>query len=94
MLSRDPGPEAAADLAEVQERFRQRQEFFDRYAEDSETEMKSVRIRIDLMLESLAAGRAALIQLHRSGQIEDDVMHELERDLDVEEMAMIFQRGD
>ena len=31
---------------------------------------------------------------HRRGLIEDEVLHELERDLDVEELAMTLQRGE
>ena len=46
------------------------------------------------MLDAIAAGRAELIRLHREGQIEDEVLHDLERDLDLEEMGVIFQRGD
>lgn len=79
--------------AKMLARFEDRQEFFDRYTEDAEAEMTNVRARIDLMLEAHAAGRQELIRLHRSGQIEDELMHELERDIDVAEMAMIFQRG-
>ena len=35
-----------------------------------------------------------LIRLHRAGLIEDEVLHELERDLDVEELGIMLQRGD
>ena len=35
-----------------------------------------------------------LVRIHRAGLIEDEVLHELERDLDVEELAMTLQRGD
>ena len=42
----------------------------------------------------LAAGRAELIRIHRAGLIEDQVPHELERDLDVEELGVILQRGE
>jgi len=48
----------------------------------------------DLVLEAIAAGRAELIRIHRAGLIEDEVLHELERDLDVEELRIILQRGD
>lgn len=45
------------------------------------------------MLAAIAAGRGELIRLQRDGQIEDEVLHDLERDLDIEEMSAIFQRG-
>jgi CPA1 family monovalent cation:H+ antiporter len=41
----------------------------------------------DLVLAAVAAGRAELLRLHRGGQIEDAILHELERDLDLEELA-------
>lgn len=47
-----------------------------------------------ILLTAHAAGRTELIRLHRKGLIEDEVLHELERDLDIEEMGFIFQRGD
>jgi CPA1 family monovalent cation:H+ antiporter len=46
------------------------------------------------MSHSLAEGRQELIRLHRARLIEDELMLELERDLDIEEMALFFQRGD
>lgn len=47
---------------------------------------------MDLMQVAQAAGRAELIRLHRAGQIEDETLHNLERDLDVTEMMIIFQK--
>jgi hypothetical protein len=32
--------------------------------------------------------------LHREGLIEDEVLHDLERDLDLEELGALYQRGD
>lgn len=88
------GAEGSAVHAEMLARFEDRQKFFDRYTEDSEAEMTNVRARIDVMLEVDAAGRQELIRLHRAGQIEDELMHDLERDIDIAEMAMVFQRGE
>ena len=65
-----------------------------RYAADTDTFMENLRPHFDVILQAIAAGRAELLRIHRAGQIEDDVLHELERDLDVEEMGIIFQRGD
>lgn len=54
--------------------------------------MDNIRPHFDLMLGVIAAGRAELLRLHRAGQIEDEVLHDLERDR--EEMRIIFQRGE
>jgi CPA1 family monovalent cation:H+ antiporter len=55
--------------------------------------MQGIRTHFDVMLIAVAAGRAELIRIHRAGLIEDEVLHELERDLDVEELGIILQRG-
>jgi CPA1 family monovalent cation:H+ antiporter len=56
--------------------------------------MENIRPHFDLMLKAIAAGRAELIRLHREGAIEDEVLHDLERDLDLEELGVLFQRGE
>ena len=73
---------------------RRRLEFMERYARDATTTMDTLRPHFEVLLKSHAAGRQELIRLHRAGLIEDAVLHDLERDLDVEEMGIIFQRGD
>ena len=45
-----------------------------------------------LMHKAIAAGRAELIRQHREGKIEDETLHNLERDLDIEEMTLFAQR--
>ncbi len=42
-----------------------------------------------LVLKAVAAGRAELIRLHRAGDIDEETLHELERDLDLEELGAI-----
>lgn len=61
---------------------------------DADAFMQDIRPHFDLMLVAIAAGRSELIRLHREGQIEDEVLHDLGRDLDIEEMTIVFQRGD
>jgi Na+/H+ antiporter len=73
---------------------RRRLTYMERYVADTEAAMEKLRPHFDLVLTSLASGREELIRLHRAGLIEDEVLHELERDLDVEEMGMMSQRGD
>ncbi|MCH8617437.1 Na+/H+ antiporter [Sphingomonas sp. SM33] len=61
------------------------------YAEDSERALEKMRPHFDLLLRSISAGRAELLRIHRAGMIEDEVLHNLERDLDVEELGIILQ---
>jgi monovalent cation/hydrogen antiporter len=45
------------------------------------------------VLEANVAGRAELLRLHRAGQIDDRVLHELERDLDFEELSALSAKA-
>lgn len=47
----------------------------------------------DLVLKAVAAGRAELIRLHRAGDIDEETLHELERDLDLEELSAISAKS-
>lgn len=76
------------------EQHRTRLEFMEKYEKDAVNVLEDLQITFDIMLAGNAAGRAELIRLHRAGQIEDEVLHNLERDLDVEEMGVTFQRSD
>lgn len=40
----------------------------------------------DVVLAAIAAGRAELLRLHRSGQIHDELLHYMERDLDLQQI--------
>jgi CPA1 family monovalent cation:H+ antiporter len=62
-----------------------------RYAENPPDFIGGMRQHFDVVLASIAAGRAELIRMHRAGLIEDEVLHELERDLDVEELGTQLQ---
>ena len=73
---------------------RRRLTYMERYEAQPAAAMEKLRPHFDLVLTSLAAGREELIRVHRAGLIEDEVLHDLERDLDIEEMAMVFQRGE
>ena len=74
--------------------YQDRAQATERYAANADVFMENIRPHFDAMLEAIAAGRAELIRLHRAGQIEDEVLHDLEQDLDLEEMGIIFQRGE
>lgn len=73
---------------------RRRVEYIERYAQNADAAMDLLRPHFDNVLLAIAGSRAELIRLHRAGHIEDEVLHELERDLDVEEMGITLQRGE
>jgi hypothetical protein len=73
---------------------RKRERATQRYAEDSDRFMPGFRAHFEVVLAAVAAGRAKLIRLHRQGVIENKVLHNLERDLDPEELGALFQRAD
>jgi monovalent cation/hydrogen antiporter len=73
---------------------RRRLELIERYAQNASAAMERLRPHFDVMLSAIAASRDELVRLHRTGKIEDEVLHELERDLDVEELGITLQRGD
>ncbi|MBO9696687.1 MAG: Na+/H+ antiporter [Sphingopyxis sp.] len=76
------------------EEHRKRLNFMERYEADADAAMDNLRPHFDVLLQAIAAGRAELLRIHRAGLIEDEVLHELERDLDVEELAMTLQFGE
>jgi monovalent cation/hydrogen antiporter len=76
------------------DQYRRRDEGTQRYAGDAEASMPGIRAHFDVVLAAVAAGRAELIRLHRRGLIEDEVLHDLERDLDLEETGALYQRGE
>lgn len=43
----------------------------------------------NVVFAAIAAGRAELVRLHRAAEIDDATLHELERDLDLEELSAI-----
>ena len=47
----------------------------------------------DVVLQAVAAGRGELIRLHRAGDIDEDTLHELEHDLDLEELGAISAKS-
>ena len=86
-------PDGTLIHPQMLEHYRKRLAFMERYENDEEAAMENLRPHFDVLLAAIASGRAELIRLHRGGFIEDEVLHELERDLDVEEMGITLQRG-
>lgn len=88
------GPDGELIHPQLLQEHRRRMEYVERYAQNASAAMEILRPHFDILLEAIAGSRQELIRLHRAGHIEDEVLHELERDLDVEEMGITFQRGE
>ncbi|MEP7246153.1 MAG: Na+/H+ antiporter [Gammaproteobacteria bacterium] len=69
------------------ERYRRRANASVNYASDEAHYQPMLYAHFDLVLEAVAAGRTELLRLHRAGEIDDRTLHELERDLDLEELG-------
>jgi len=69
------------------ERYRRRATASVNYASNEAQYLPLLHAHFDLVLEAVAAGRTELLRLHRAGDIDDHTLHELERDLDIEELG-------
>jgi hypothetical protein len=69
------------------EHYRRRANASRNYASNESHYLPALHAHFDLVLEAVAAGRAELLRLHRAGDIDDRTLHELERDLDIEELG-------
>jgi CPA1 family monovalent cation:H+ antiporter len=75
------------------ERYRVRARASTNYAGNEDRYQPQLHAHFDLILEAVAVGRTELLRLHRSGEIDDHTLHELERDLDLEELAAISAKA-
>jgi monovalent cation/hydrogen antiporter len=80
-------PDGTVIHPQLLETYRRRASASERYAGNEEQYQPRLQAHFDLVLAANAAGRAELLRLHRGGQIDDRVLHELERDLDFEELS-------
>lgn len=88
------GPDGALLHPRLLEEYRNRARYVERYSDDAESFTPGIRAHFDVVLSAVAAGRAELVRLHRQGLIEDEVLHDLERDLDLEELGALYQQGE
>lgn len=63
------------------------------FVERSDHYTPLLHAHFDVVLEAVASGRRELIRLHRAGDIDDETLHELERDLDLEELSAISAKS-
>lgn len=87
------GPDGALLHPRLLEQYRYRAELTKRLEGESAYPTEARAAHYDVVLAAIAAGRAELLRLHRSGQIHDDLLHELERDLDLQEIGARHSRG-
>ncbi|HEX7855726.1 MAG TPA: Na+/H+ antiporter [Sphingobium sp.] len=75
------------------ERYRHRAVISADYAGQEHHYADRLHAHFDLVLEAIAAGRTELLRLHRAGDIDEDTLQELERDLDLEELSAISAKA-
>ena len=75
------------------ERYQRRATTIVDYAERTAHYTPLLHAHFDVVLEAVAAGRRELIRLHRAGDVEDETLQELERDLDLEELSAISAKS-
>jgi CPA1 family monovalent cation:H+ antiporter len=63
------------------------------YAARPEEHSTALHAHFDAVLSAVAAGRQKLIGLHRAGEIDEEILRELERDLDLEELSAISAKA-
>jgi CPA1 family monovalent cation:H+ antiporter len=62
------------------------------YAGNEDKHKDRINAHFDTILAAVAAGRGELMRLHRAGDIDDETLHSLERDLDIDEIGALEGR--
>ena len=75
------------------QRYRKRAEVTERYAGQEAHFSAGLHAHFDLVLAAVAGGRAELLRLHRSGDIDEHTLQELERDLDLEDLSALSAKA-
>jgi Na+/H+ antiporter len=86
-------PDGTLIHPQLLERYRIRARATANYAGDEHQYQPQLQAHFDLILEAVAAGRGELLRLHRAGEIDDRTLHELERDLDLEELGALAAKS-
>lgn len=75
------------------EQYGYRHQLSDKHKHDAVLPDDIRKAHFNVVLAAVAAGREELLKLHRSGQIHDALLHAMERDLDLQEIAALHSRG-
>ncbi|MBB4195899.1 CPA1 family monovalent cation:H+ antiporter [Rhizobium aethiopicum] len=86
-------PEGNLIHPQLLERYQRRATAIVDYAARTEHYIPVLHAHFDVVLEAVATGRRELIRLHRAGDIDDETLQELERDLDLEELSAISAKA-
>ncbi|PKA39520.1 Na+/H+ antiporter [Rhizobium sullae] len=82
-----PGLDGREKHPRLLEQYRHRAQVAAQYEADRETHETIKSDHFKAVLESLQAGRAEILRMHRAGEIHDRVMRDLEHELDLQEIA-------
>jgi len=86
-------PDGKVIHPQLLERYRRRATTSQEYAANEGAQQPRLQAHFDVVLEAVAAARKELLRLHEEGQIDDHVLQELERDLDIEELGAISAKA-
>ncbi len=75
------------------EQYGYRQSLSDKHKNEAVLPDDIRKAHFNVVLAAVAAGREELLKLHRAGEIHDALMHVMERDLDLQEIAALHSRG-
>jgi CPA1 family monovalent cation:H+ antiporter len=80
-------PDGSQKHPRLLEQYGYRARLTERYSGEAGARAVARREHFEVVLAAIAAGRAEIVRLHRSGMIHDEVLRTLESDLDLQELA-------
>jgi CPA1 family monovalent cation:H+ antiporter len=80
-------PDGSQKHPRLLEQYGYRVRITERYSHEAAARAGDRREHYEVVLAAIAAGRAEVLRMHRSGTIHDDVLRTLEADLDLQEVA-------
>lgn len=87
------GPDGSVIHPRLLEQYTYRARITATYQQETEFPASERMAHFDVVLAAIAAGRAELLKMHRSGMIGDELLTVLEYDLDLQEIAAQHGRG-
>jgi monovalent cation/hydrogen antiporter len=74
------------------ERYTRRAMIAERYVGNEAEHVEHINAHFDVILAAIQAGRIELMRLHRAGNIDEETLQSLERELDMEEVTALYGR--
>ena len=87
------GPDGTLIHPRILEQYQRRLASMEVFAENKERLTGDLEAHFNLVLMAIASGRAELMRLRRTNKIDDETLHALERDLDLEELSAISAKS-